>query len=129
MGRGELGGARRARRDIEERALGFVVRIVRLLKTLDGMRGVPRALKSRLLRAGTSIGANLHEAKGSQSRADFISKCSIAAKESHETLYWLELLVASDLVKRDRLDDLIRECDEIVAILTTIVKRVKQPRA
>jgi len=87
---------------------------------------VARILARQLLRAGTSIGANIHEAKGSQSRADFISKCSIACKEAHETLYGLDLLVTGGMMKEGRVSDLVRECDETVAILTTIVKRSRE---
>ena len=116
-------------KDIEERTLRFAVRVVRLAQALDEVGGAGRILSNQLLRAGTSVGANIHEAKGSQSRADFISKCSIACKEAHEALYWLELIVAADIMKKDRLADLIRECDEIVAILTAIVKRSKEHRS
>jgi len=93
------------------------------------MRGAARILARQLLRAGTSIGANIHEAKGSQSREDFTSKCSIACKEAHETLYGLDLPVAGAIMKEGRVSDLVRECDEIVAVLTTIVKRSREHRS
>jgi four helix bundle protein len=83
-------------------------------------------LASQILRSGTSIGANLAEANSGQSKADFISKCNIALKEARETLYWLRLLLACELVTEDRLGSLIDETDEIVAILTTIVKKARQ---
>ncbi len=121
----ELGRKRRTNGDIEERALRFAVRVVRLAQVLENGRGVSSVIGKQILRAGTSIGANLHEAKGSQSRADFISKCSIACKEAHETLYWLDLIVAADLMEERELTGLAQECDELVAILTTIVKRSK----
>ena len=87
--------------------------------------GVSSVIGKQVLRAGTSIGANLHEARGSQSRADFISKCSIACKEAHETLCWLDLIVASNLMEERQLAGLAQECDELVAILTAIVKKSK----
>ncbi len=62
-------------------------------------------------------------------RADFILKRSIACKEAHETLYWLDLLVAGGMMKESGVSDLIRECDEIVAILTTIVRRSREHRS
>ena len=122
---GELGRKRRTNRDIEERALRFAVRVVRLAQVLETGHGVSIVIGKQVLRAGTSIGANLHEARGSQSRADFISKCSIACKEAHETLYWLNLIVASNLMEERQLAGLAQECDELVAILTAIVKKSK----
>ena len=124
---GELGRKRRTSRDIEKRALDFAVRVVRLAQALETGHGVSSVIGKQVLRAGTSIGANLHEARGSQSRADFISKCSIACKEAHETLYWLDLIVASNLMEERQLAGLAQECDELVAILTAIVKNSKGP--
>ena len=74
-------------------------------------------------RSGTSIGANLEEADGAQSRADFISKCTIALKEARECHDWFRLLAATQQFEGDLL---IHECDEIVAILTTIVKNTRR---
>ncbi|MGI5925525.1 MAG: four helix bundle protein [Lentisphaeria bacterium] len=91
-------------------------------------RGVSRTLAKQLLRSGTSIGANLEEGKGSQSEADYLTKCSIACKEARETLYWLKLLVASEILSANRLLELTTECDELVAILTSIVKKLKEKR-
>jgi four helix bundle protein len=70
-----------------------------------------------------AIGANVEEGQASQSRADFVSKYSIACKEARETHYWLRLLVASEVVPEDRLNDLIEESNESIAILTTIIKK------
>jgi four helix bundle protein len=74
------------------------------------------------LESGTSIGANLEEAEAGQSKPDFISKCSIALKEARETHFWLRLLRQCELVPVGRISPLITEAEEIVAILTTIVK-------
>lgn len=112
--------------EIEARAFEFAVRVVRLCQSLDLEPGVCRTLARQLLRSGTSIGANIAEGKGGQSRADFVSKYSIANKEARETLYWLKLLAATELIAQPRLADLMRECDEIIAVLTTIIKRTKE---
>ena len=80
--------------EIAERAFAFAVRVVKLCQTLDEPKGVPRILANQLLRAGTSIGANLEESKGGQSRADFLTKVSISLKEARETRYWLRSLLA-----------------------------------
>ena len=88
-------------------------------------RGVSaREMAKQLLRAGSSIEENLEEADAGQSRADFVSKCSISLKEARETHFWLRLLHASGKISaHDRAEELIQECHEIVAILTTIVKK------
>jgi len=113
------------KRDLRERTFGFAVRIVGLCRTLDDTPGATRTLARQLLRAGTSIGANVEEAQGSQSRADFVSKCSIACKEAREAHYWLRLLVASGIMPEDNMASLLKECDELIAILTAVVKKTK----
>jgi len=92
---------------------------------MEKASGASRTLCNQLLRSATSIGANLEESKGGQSRADYLTKVSIALKESRETHYWLRLLVASDIMKETQLAELLDEADQITAILTTIVKKVK----
>jgi len=114
--------------EIGERAFAFAVRVVRLCQALNRRQGVQRSLSSQLLRSATSIGANLQESKGGQSRADFLSKVSIALKEARETHYWLRLLVAVDIVPGKQLSPLLDEADQIVAILTTIVKKVRSEK-
>ena len=113
--------------EIGERAFEFAVRIVKLCQELDERPGVSRTLANQLLRSGTSVGANLEESKGGQSRADYLSKVSIALKEARETHYWLRLLVATDILPKKQLAPLLDESNQIVAILTTIVKKLKSP--
>jgi len=88
--------------DICERTFAFAVRIVKLCRYLERQSWVDRQLVIQLLKAGTSIGANVEEAQAGQSRADFTSKNSIALKEARETIYWLRLLMESDSVSRKR---------------------------
>ena len=107
---------------IVERSFEFAVRVVRLCRFLDEQDRSTRTLASQLLRSGTSIGANIEEAQAGQSKADFIAKMSISRKEARETLYWLRLLKAADIVEANKLDDITREADELVRILTSIVK-------
>jgi four helix bundle protein len=94
---------------------------------LDQAPGVSRTLAHQLLRSGSSVGANVEEGHGSQSRADFVSKYSIACKEARETHYWLRLLAASNVAPAGRLSPLIDEANQLVAILTTIVKKTRRP--
>ena len=86
-------------------------------------------LSRQLLRSGNSIGANVEEAYGSQSKPDFAAKLSIACKEARETHYWLRLLVATELIPEKRLHGLTDEANQHVAILTSIVKKCRRPTA
>ncbi len=113
-------------RDLGERLFQFALRLVRLCQKLDETGGVGRSLSHQLLRSGTSIGANYEEAQAGQSRADFVSKCSICLKEARETRYWLRLLAASEVIRSDLLRDLIDESDQVTKILGAIVSRTKR---
>jgi four helix bundle protein len=114
-----------SRDDLPQRTFEFAKRIVKLCRALDQTPGVSRALTNQLLRSGTSVGANVEEGRAGQSRADFISKYAIACKEARESHYWLRLLVASEIVDSARLRDLIDEADQLIAILTTIIKSAR----
>ena len=111
--------------DMPERTFEFAKRIVKLCKLMDEKPGVSRTLGNQLLRSGTSIGANVEEGQAAQSQADFVSKYSIACKEARETHYWLRLLAASEEVPSDHIAPLEKECNELIAILTTIIKKVR----
>ena len=113
-------------KDITQRSFQFAVRVVKLCKHLDSAAGVSRTLGNQLLRAGTSIGANVEEAQAGQSKADFISKLSIANKEARETLYWLKLLLASEIVEESKLQQLCDEANQLKSILTTIIKNARE---
>jgi four helix bundle protein len=123
--KGEVGDEKR--RDIVERTFRFSVRIVKLCQVLDGRPGVGRTLSRQWLRSGTSIGANVEEAQAGQSRADFLSKYSIALKEARETHYWLRLIKECEILAPIRLAEITQECDELVAILTAIIKSTRKP--
>jgi four helix bundle protein len=85
-------------------------------------------LSRQLLRSATSVGANYRAACRARSRADFISKISVAEEEADESLYWLELISESSVVKADRIAGLIKEADELTAILTAAGKTAKRNR-
>jgi len=118
----------RAVRDIEERTFRFALNIVRLCQQIDGKAGSGRVLARQLLRSGTSVGANVEEAQAGQSRADFISKYSIALKEIRETRYWLRLVIETKYINSDTANSLVQEAMELSRILGSIVSRSKQVR-
>ncbi|NJO94450.1 MAG: four helix bundle protein [Hydrococcus sp. RM1_1_31] len=90
-------------RDIRERTFNFAIRIGKLCQILDEKPGVGRTLGQQLLCSGTFIGANLEEAQAGQSKADFIHKNAIILKEARETLYWLRLVAATNIISAEKL--------------------------
>jgi four helix bundle protein len=111
-------------RDISERTFSFALDIVRICQNLIVEAGVTRTLGRQLLRSGTSIGANMEEAQAAQSSADFVSKCSIALKESRETIYWLRLIHASGCANGN-FELSLKEADEISRIIASIIVRTR----
>lgn len=103
--------------DIRKRTFDFAVRIVKLCHYLNDKPGISRILSSQLLRAGTSIGANVEESPAGQSSADLISQYSIALKEARQTHYWLRLLIAAEIVSEARLVELLTEADELTRMI------------
>ncbi len=110
---------------IYEKSFGFAIKIVETYKflTFDKKEFV---LSKQLLKSGTSIGANVSEAINGQSDKDFIAKLFISLKETHESLYWLKLLHATDFLTKEQTDVLIADCNEIAKILSSIILTMKQ---
>ena len=114
--------------DIQQRAFSFACRIIRLYNYISRQKGAGQILCKQILRSGTSIGANLQEASAGQSKADFISKCNIALKEARETHCWLSLLKETNIVSSGKIRELLEESNQIVAIITVIVKNSRKIR-
>ena len=110
--------------ELANRVLDFAVRIVKLCNYLERDDSV-KYIRNQLIRSGTSVGANYEEARGAESDADFTLKLSIALKEIRETIYWLELILRSEILPEKRINDLATEAGEICAILITSTKTVK----
>ena len=109
---------------ILEKSMEFAVRIVNLHKYLCDEKQ-EYVLSKQLLRSGTSIGANVREAKYGYSKNDFIAKMSISLKEASETEYWLELLYRTEYLTVEQYESVRTDCGEIAKILTAIVKSSK----
>ena len=108
--------------NIIERTFNFSVRIVKLCQFLSKEYSPDKnVLLRQLLRSGTSIGANVEEAQSGQSRADFVSKMSIALKEARETNYWLRLMKATEVVTEEQISNLLEESEELKKILASII--------
>jgi four helix bundle protein len=109
---------------VREKSFEFAVRIVRMQKHLVARKG-EHVLSRQVLRSGTSIGANVEEADGAISKADFSNKISIAFKEARETLYWLRLLFAASYIDQRCFESMIHDCDQLCRILFAILKSTR----
>jgi len=106
--------------DIAERSIFFSLRIIKLFRELE-KDSVGKVIGNQLLRSGTSIGANIHEAQGGQSKADFIAKISISHKEALETSYWLRVITESKIISEKKLHELSDETGQLIKILASIL--------
>ena len=109
---------------LRNRAKNFAKDIVFLCRKLK-QNGVESALINQLLRCGTSVGANIHEAQYAQGTKDFISKLEIALKECNESEYWLELLCETDSITKTDFDEFQRKCVELRRMLVSSVTTLK----
>jgi four helix bundle protein len=101
--------------ELRNRTKQFALRIIRLFRHLPRSTEA-QVLGKQLLRSGTSVGANYRAAGRSRSKAEFVSKIGIVVEEADETVFWLECLVESGIVKEELLEDLLAEANELVAI-------------
>lgn len=114
--------------DIQERTFEFSVQTVLFCR--QAMRGDQAVglLARQLLKAASSVGANMEEADGAQTKPDFITKISIAKKEAKEAVYWLRLIAATDAPLRQRVSPLLDEAKQIVAIVSAIQLKAETSR-
>jgi four helix bundle protein len=109
---------------LKDKSYKFALRIVKLYRYLAEEKK-EFVLSKQILRCGTSVGANIAEAGQAQSKADFISKLSIAHKEAFETDYRLNLLRDSEFITGKQAESLLSDCQELQKIMTTSIKTAK----
>ena len=109
---------------IQQKSYAFALRIVKLYSYLTKSKK-EYTLSKQVLRSGTSIGANIEEAIGGQSKSDFVAKMSIAYKESRETSYWIRLLKDTSFLSEIEFVSLIKDIEELLKIITKIQKTSK----
>lgn len=112
------------REEMKCRTKAFANRIVRVCEALPN-RWVARTLGSQLLRCGTSVGANYRAVCRAKSRADFLNKLRIVEEECDESLFWMELLVENKLIQAARLNSLMKEGNELLAIVVSAAKTTR----
>src|SRR5215469_18173491 len=106
------------KRELQDRTKRFALRLLNLVDALPRTAG-GRAISTQLVRAATSVGANYRSACRARSRAEFAAKLGIAVEEADESLYWIELVRDGKLVPEDKLSLLLKEADELTAILAS----------
>ncbi|MBB3124052.1 four helix bundle protein [Mesoflavibacter sabulilitoris] len=116
--------SKQANNPLADKSYQLALQIVNVYKELTNSKK-EFILSKQLLRSGTSIGANVTEANGAISNADFSAKISIAYKESLETKYWLSLLKDSDFLSKIEFDKLHSNTDELSKILFSILKKTR----
>lgn len=103
---------------ISERLIDYAVRIIHVSRALP-RDDVGKHVSGQVMRAGTGAGANYEEARGAESRADFVHKVGVSWKEAKESLFWLKVTQRAKLIRPSRLDGIIQDADELCAILAS----------
>ena len=111
--------------DLRTRTTDFALRIIKLYTSLP-KTSEAQVLGKQVLRSGTSIGANYREGHRAKSDSDIVNKFESVLQELDETDYWLDLLVRSGILSAQKAEALIKETNELIAIFTTIVTKIKK---
>ncbi len=111
--------------ELKKRTKQFALMIIKLVEDLPNTKA-GRTIGNQIIRSGTSVAANYRAACRARSNADFISKITIVEEECDETLFWLELMAEANLIKKEKLQDMLKEADELTAIFTASGKTARQ---
>ena len=109
---------------LKKKSFDFALRVVMLSKYLQEEKK-EFTMSKQLLRAGTAVGAMIREAEFAESESDFVHKMAVAQKENNETLYWLELLNASDYLTKREFENINKDAVEVIKLITASIKTVK----
>jgi len=111
--------------DLKNRTKKFAVRVIKMYSKLK-KDDILKIVGGQFIRSSTSVAANFRAACRAKSTKEYYSKLCICVEEADETLFWFEILVEADLVKEENINDLIVETTEILKILASTRKRIKQ---
>ena len=109
---------------VQQKSYAFALKIVDLYKFLCTSKN-EYVLSKQILKSGTSIGANIEEAIGGQSRKDFYAKLSISYKEARETHYWIRLLTDSNYIDKEKSNELLKDTEELLKLIGSILKTIR----
>ena len=110
---------------LRTRTRAFALRVIRLAESLPDTP-TARVIRNQMLRCGSSVGANYRAACRAKSKPDFVSKMGTVEEEADETIYWMELLIDTGIVNRNRMADLMSEADQILSIAIASIKTAKR---
>lgn len=110
--------------ELKNRTKKFGLRIIKLVESLPNTQ-TARVIGNQLLRSGTSVAANYRAACRAKSNADFIAKMGIVEEEADESVYWIEMLVETDLVKQNLAENLLGEANQLVAIFVSSINTAR----
>lgn len=110
---------------LEERTFKFAISIMKMSEKLPNTTEA-RVIRNQITKSGTSIGANYREANRARSKADFRNKVKICESEASETQYWLKVIQKMKWMKEEELDQHIQECNELLALFTSIANKSKK---
>ncbi len=113
--------------EIEDRLIEFAVRVINVVEALPDTKA-GKHVANQLVRSGTSPAPNYAEARAAESRADFVHKLKVALKELRETLVWLKVIEQKPMIPRERLGQLVTECNELIAIFVKSVQTADRNR-
>ncbi len=113
--------------ELKKRTFEFGSRVIAAAEALPRAE-TARILGRQLIRAGTSVGANYRAAARARSRADFVAKLGVVEEECDESAYWMEMIIDRKLLKRNRLNDLLEEANELLAITVASIKTARRAR-
>ena len=113
--------------EMKARTRAFALRVIRLSESFPN-KPTANVIRNQMLRSGTSVGANYRAACRAKSRADFVSKMGTVEEEADETMYWIELSIDAGIVKKARVDSLLKEANEIVSITVSSIKTARRVR-
>jgi four helix bundle protein len=113
--------------EMKDRTKKFALRIINLVESLPNKKAAD-VIGKQLLRCGTSVGANYRASCRAKSVADFIAKLAIVEEEADESIYWMELLIEADKVKKNLLINLLSEANQILSIVVSSIKTLKEKR-
>ena len=111
--------------DFQKRTKSFAIRVIRLVRSLP-QGSAANVIGKQLLRSGTSVGANYRAACRARSSKEFRSKLGIVEEEADESAYWIELLIETELVRRELVEDLLKEANEIAAMVVSSITTSRQ---
>ena len=111
--------------ELKDRTKQFALRIIKLCAALPG-NYIGRAIGNQLVRCGSSVGANYRAACRARSRAEFLSKLGIVEEESDESIFWMELIIDSEMIKKELVKPLLNEANELTAIFVQSIKSARQ---